>query len=312
MASESLLLQHVLRRYTLTDAFDRMSGAMARPDLSTFLTVLFDRRARGVTAADVQQQMHADRFVAPSSVRQRTLTAFDQAAFSLLPDWSDIELSPLTPLGTCSALGPVDQKWIIGTTRLQEVVSDCTNVLALCASDRRRQLIRRGDRHSAVRLCTSHRLTRTQPLEDPRHTAHFRVFTLASAGRDRGSHQFELEALAEHLSFYVGLVAQLQPELSGRLRIRILDYTSTGVPWKESLQEMAGDNELIVEERAVEGWSYYTPLQFKIGVPVEDAYIEMIDGGFVDWTQTLLSDAKERMLISAIGSEVWCKCFAVP
>ncbi len=31
------------------------------------------------------------------------------------------------------------------------------------------------------------------------------------------------------------------------------------------------------------------------------------DGGFVDWTQVLLSDGKERLMTSAIGTELLCR-----
>jgi hypothetical protein len=34
--------------------------------------------------------------------------------------------------------------------------------------------------------------------------------------------------------------------------------------------------------------------------------LELADGGAVDWTQKLLSDAKERLVISGIGSERVC------
>ena len=34
--------------------------------------------------------------------------------------------------------------------------------------------------------------------------------------------------------------------------------------------------------------------------------VSLVDGGFVDWTQRLLSDRKERLLISGIGTERLC------
>ena len=35
----------------------------------------------------------------------------------------------------------------------------------------------------------------------------------------------------------------------------------------------------------------------------------LADGGFTDWTRRLLSDRKERLLISGLGSERFILCF---
>lgn len=304
------LVDHVLRRYSFQDAFELLSGVLDRTEITALMTAVFERRAESVTPAQLMQQMTTDRFVTPSSVPQRVFNRFDQLAFELLPDWTDLELSPVAPLGACSAVAPVDQKWVIATNRHQEIVSDCTNVLALQASARRKRHLREGNKHVHVRLCTSHRLTRTQPFVDPTHTAHFRVFTLVTAGRDAGAYRFETEALCEHINFYVELVERLAPSLSGHLRIRIFDYGNTGYDWESALDP--GKNALEVERTTRNDWSYYAPVQFKIGVPIEGHITDLIDGGFVDWTQKILSDRKERMLISAIGSEIWCKCFDLP
>ncbi|MDQ5937177.1 MAG: hypothetical protein QG574_4536, partial [Cyanobacteriota bacterium erpe_2018_sw_21hr_WHONDRS-SW48-000092_B_bin.40] len=38
----------------------------------------------------------------------------------------------------------------------------------------------------------------------------------------------------------------------------------------------------------------------------------LADGGFVDWTQLLLGDTKERLMTSAIGTELICRLFQKP
>jgi hypothetical protein len=35
----------------------------------------------------------------------------------------------------------------------------------------------------------------------------------------------------------------------------------------------------------------------------------LIDGGFTDWTQQLMSNRKERLMTSGLGSERLCACF---
>lgn len=46
--------------------------------------------------------------------------------------------------------------------------------------------------------------------------------------------------------------------------------------------------------------SYYQGINFKIVVN----NIELVDGGFVDWTQNLLGNKKERLLISGAGVDL--------
>jgi len=35
----------------------------------------------------------------------------------------------------------------------------------------------------------------------------------------------------------------------------------------------------------------------------------LVDGGFTTWTQQLLSNRKERLMTSGLGSERFCACF---
>jgi hypothetical protein len=53
----------------------------------------------------------------------------------------------------------------------------------------------------------------------------------------------------------------------------------------------------------------YTGARF--GIYVEDRTATeyfLVDGGFTNWTQQLLSDRKERLLISGLGSERFVSC----
>ena len=60
-----------------------------------------------------------------------------------------------------------------------------------------------------------------------------------------------------------------------------------------------------------EGHGYYHGLRFKLyGTNQTGQEFDLSDGGFTDWTQKLLSNRKERFLISGFGSELICKAFA--
>jgi hypothetical protein len=39
---------------------------------------------------------------------------------------------------------------------------------------------------------------------------------------------------------------------------------------------------------------------------IQSEDVQLVDGGFVDWTQRLLGDAKERLLVSGAGSDRIC------
>jgi hypothetical protein len=58
----------------------------------------------------------------------------------------------------------------------------------------------------------------------------------------------------------------------------------------------------------LEGATYYRGLCFRVNVvDVEGLSLPLADGGFTDWTQRLLNNAKERLLVSGVGSEAICK-----
>lgn len=125
-------------------------------------------------------------------------------------------------------------------------------------------LRRRTDRSWPVRLCASHRVLRGQRFEPP-FGQHFRLLTLCSAGRAGA----EEELLAEHVGFYR----------------RFLDGLELGV---------------VSVDRGRRKPAYYTGATF--GVSIEGT--EIVEGGFVDWTRTLLGDRKERLLVSGIGIDL--------
>ncbi|MBO3749104.1 hypothetical protein J5X84_23755 [Streptosporangiaceae bacterium NEAU-GS5] len=126
------------------------------------------------------------------------MAAAEARMWELLPGGVDgVELAPVAPLGTCSAIGPVSQNRIVSAMRSVEVVSDPTNALAIEAADRR--LRRRAD--GPVHLAASHRVLRAQRF-GPGMSSHFRLFALVSSGRDGGSGRTEAGMLRLHLGYW--------------------------------------------------------------------------------------------------------------
>ncbi|MEU7480640.1 hypothetical protein AB0A63_32005 [Lentzea sp. NPDC042327] len=255
------------------DALTRLPGS----ELTTALLALMHRRADALSPADVLRRYRTDRFVAPYAVPFAALRACeDRLLAALPPSFSVVGLAPVVPLGTCSAVAAVDQNNVLSTVRGTEVAADPTNALALEAAVRRAELSApHGD---VVRLAAVQRVVRAQQFEGAGRFAHFTLFGAVTAGRDRGSLAFERDAFAEHVAFLRQACGDVE------VRVSVLD------PRFEALR---GD--LPADPSRTPG--YYQGLCFKVYLHGE----EIGDGGFVDWTQRLLGNRKERLLISGVG-----------
>jgi hypothetical protein len=54
------------------------------------------------------------------------------------------------------------------------------------------------------------------------------------------------------------------------------------------------------------GRSYYKDLCFHICVLVNERYVNLVDGGAVNWAQKLTNNGKERSVISGVGIDRLC------
>jgi hypothetical protein len=301
-----------------------LSERLPPTDLQSLLLEVARRRAAQQTPAGLLARYERDRFVRPSTTSPEALGAFDRLAFSLaVPTFEPLELSPVCPLGTNSVVAGISQHLAVATVRNTEVVSDSTNVLALECAVRRRAL-RRADPQSIARvqLCASHRLLRAQRYDQPGLLAHFRAFVLCTAGRDEGARRFELSALADHLRFYLRLMAAAGSLgfLMANPRVALTTFpgaTATmSVERLESavLAPLAADFPQVrlgLDPERQSGRAYYDGLCFKVyATDPTGSEREVGDGGLTTWTRALLGDHKERLLISAIGTERVCSLFA--
>jgi hypothetical protein len=287
-------------------------------DLQSLLLEVYRLRSSQRLASEILADYESDRFVRPSAVSPVRLVAWEQTAFAALPpEFQPLELSPVCPLGASSVIAGVDQNWAVATSRNTEVVSDSTNVLALECALRRRQLLRADPKSTApVHLAASHRLLRAQQFSGPLSVSHFSLFCLCSAGRDQGSLRFELAALALHIRFYLTTLRAFLGK-AVPLHLSLTDYkTEPRVDLLQAalLDPVAAEFENLdcgFDDQRTSGKGYYHDLCFHIhaGSPTVGR-VELVDGGVVDWTQRLLSNQKERLVISGIGSERLCTVFS--
>jgi hypothetical protein len=316
------LINRILRTTNTPNLLAVLAEQLTPTDLQSLLLEVYRLRAARVAPAALLAQHEQNRFARPAATDPQVLLEFDRLAFAAAnPPFTPIELAPVTPLGANSVVALVDQNKAVATSRNTEVVSDSTNVLALeCAVRRRAHLRTLGRENELVRLCASHRLLRAQSYGDPLALAHFRLFALCTAGRDQGSFQFELSALYEQLGVCLRLLNSVTEAgyRIARLRVAVTDLTAGR---QEGALRSAVVEPLAAEFPAVEigfdpdrpdGRTYYMSTCFHI-FAADDAGQEyqVGDGGFTTWTQRLLSNAKERLLISGLGTERLCAIFAV-
>lgn len=140
----------------------------------------------------------------PSAVDGRLLHLVNHCAYQAAASFEAVDLSPVCPLGLNHVLGGIEQNSVLSGIRQMEVLADPTTAMALECAQRRKEPARQKD-GEPVRLCTSARVLRLQPMTLPGHVHHFRLFSMVTAGRDRGSSRFELDHLREHVSAYLRL-----------------------------------------------------------------------------------------------------------
>jgi hypothetical protein len=310
------IIERIERQAGVPGLASILADQLSPTDLQSILLEVYRIRSSRMQPSAVLSDYESNRFVRPSAVSPACLVRWAQIAFSHLPQgFQPVALAPVCPLGTNSVVAPVDQNWAVATARNTEVVSDSTNVLALECAVRRRELLRADGKSSEpVHLAASHRLLRAQHYDNPALVAHFSAFALCSAGRDQGNLQFESSALRLHILFYLrSLRAFLGPGVP--LYVSVADFNpSPRVELVEALftavQAEFEDVECVLDERRTSGRGYYVDLCFHIhAAAASGRRLELVDGGCVNWTQALLSNAKERLVISGIGSERLCTEF---
>ncbi len=279
-----------------------LEQGLSPTDLQTLLLAIARARASTVTPARLMRRWADDNFVQPAGSDPRATSRIEARLWELLPSkFAGVDLSPVTPLGTCSAIALVDQNRVISTVRGSEVVSDPTNVLALEAVRRRRQ-----GKLEPLHLACCHRVVRGQRFDAPGLFQHFRLFALLSTGRDRGSGWTEAAMLLDHLRFWVAALTDLMPGFPAAIEFSAFDsavlverFRDTVAPALDPLPATISIDERPDRQRAR---GYYNLAAIRL-TAAADKPVEIGDGGFTTWTAQLSTDAKERCLISCISTE---------
>jgi hypothetical protein len=284
-------------------AFEALAAGLPASELWSLLLEVLGRRASGRAAPDVLRQYERDGFTRPAAIDQRTFWEIDGHLLAAAAGFEALELEPLAPLGTCSAVGLASQHKIVSALRGTEVVSDPTNVLALeCA----RRL--RGNPALQVRLASCHRCVRAQPFpKRPGFAPHFRIFVLASAAREQKDHAFLVSELAEHIRVHLHALDRLEQHgyrFPGRLLKVFASPERAALGDRLAARVAETDGQAVVLVRETLEHRYYDGLRFMIHARSGELELPLIDGGAFDWLGRLTSNRRLVLVASGMGAQL--------
>jgi hypothetical protein len=286
-------------------AYSALAKGLAASELWSLLLGVAEQRAAQRSAALVLQQWERDRFVCPAYIDQRTLNQLDGHLLAVASAFEALELSPLAPLGSCSAVALASQNKIVSTIRGTEVVSDPTNLLALESARRLRKHVQ------TIKLTTNHRCVRAQAVPKlAGYAAHFRLFCITSAGHERKDQGFLVESLSEHIQTHLNALNRLEqhgyafPDRSVKIlvtpeRKALGERIASGVAGPVLIETLTHD--------------YYDGLRFMISARSSSGeHLPLIDGGAFDWLRKLTSNNKLVFVASALGSQLAAYLYRSP
>lgn len=296
---------NIIHKLVQDELVELLSTGKSGSELNTLLLEVFRRRNANRSPGELLRSYNGNRFVKPATVDPITLKQLELDLLRIAQShrYTPIQLSPVAPLGSCSVIAPADQNKVISALRGTEVVADVTNLIALHIADG----VKSGDlrNHSdLVRFSSTHRHVRAQKFPNlPGMLTHFSLYAMVTSGKDIGSYGFEKQAIWEHIAVYREIFrAKYQSEIEIIINARGGYTDSEGLIDRivRHIGEQAPDLTVNANTASSDN-TYYKGLQYTIKTTINGREYYIGDGGFVDWTQQLLENKKERMLISAIG-----------
>jgi hypothetical protein len=276
---------------------------MSPSETAPILLELARQQAKKRRPADLLAQFTRDGFVTPSMLDQRLIHQIDGFALEAASLFEALQLSPVAPLASCSAIAPTSQDRTLSAVRALEVVSDPTNVLALECAKRLSK-----DPKQTVRLCTVHQVLRAQALPaKPGFSRHFRLFAMAEAGAGTSNDGFEVQAIIRHLSVFDSLFNALQsigctfPERRATL---LLGPTRKvlGSRLRQEAQTLLPHIHWVEEGFPS---AYYDGVRVLFGAKANNGeFPPLVDIGLFDWVAKLTSNKKFRFVASGCGIQL--------
>lgn len=280
--------------------FEQLAKGLSGSELQSLLLEVMRRRANARRPAEVLAQYQRDGFTRPAAVDLRRSLTIDLDLLAAAADFESIELSPVAPLATCSAVALTDQNRVLSSLRATEIVSDPTNVLALECAAR----LRAG--RAPLDFATSQRVVRAQPppQKGPGYANHFRLFVLASGGIESEGHGFTIDRIVRHVRALLGGLDRLEDHgyAFGARRVEIL-ATATRAEVGDRIAAALGGVE--VARKPLDHAYYSGGLRYMLWVTAPDGEaIPLGDGGSFDWLAQLTSNRRAVYVASGLGAQL--------
>ncbi|MGG6311642.1 hypothetical protein [Paenibacillus macerans] len=297
------IVNRVLEKLGHESLISELTTRLSHSDVSTLLLALYKEITEQSSASGLLGKYATNRFVKPAAWSPIRLKRIELAMLESAEchGFGPIELSPASILGSCSVVAKVAQNKVVSAARGVELISDSTNMLAIyLANGINNKTI--DNAASDVQVCSACRVTRAQQFEGNLAIPHFGLFSLVSSGKDTGSYRFEKEAMAKQIEYYIHYYGdRLGKEVKVFLHMR-KGYTDSDGFMDRMYEHLIGrfPSCSFIRDREASDNAYYRGINFKIDVNGAS----IVDGGFVDWTQQLLGNKKERLLISGTGIDL--------
>jgi hypothetical protein len=253
---------------------------------------------------DLLAQFGRDAFVAPGPLDLRMAHRLDGLALAAADAYEALQLSPVAPLGVCSALAPTSQDRTLSALRGTEVVSDPTNVLALeCA---RRSI---DQPEQPQRLCSVHQVLRAQPLPARAgHTRHFRMFALVDAGPGLAEDGFEVAAIARQIGVFdrlLDLAAAELPCVYPDRRVLVRTDAAHATLGTRLCERLARELAHVALEQGPLETAYYAGVRVSFGPRTAAGEWSAIgDIGVFDWMAKLTANRRMRFVAGGFGLQL--------
>lgn len=306
----SAIVKKILNRIGHPDLVKILSEKLSGTELNSILLEVFNLHTLKYSPPQLLKHYELNRFVKPADIPAIELKQTELELLKIFREhaYQPLELSPVSVLGSCSVVAPADQNKILSSLRGTEVMADATNALALHISDlkKRKVWIPKGP-DDKLRFSTIQRHVRTQSITGKGFTPHFEIGCLVTSGLDTGNFLFEKEALVEHINVMKRIFLNYY-KVSG-LSFRFLcrrgypDTLALATSVKNFVLNQSPDTNVEIIETPEKEIGYYQGIQYKVDIQVNERFFEIGDGGFVNWTQQLLQNKKERFLITGFGFE---------
>lgn len=305
----SSIVTNILLRLRQPELLSLLSNRLSGTELNSLLLELFKKCTAGVTAPQLMNLYQKNRFVKPGDLPVIPLKQMELDLLKIFDShlFLPLELSPVTILGACSVVATADQNKILSALRGTEVLADATNAIALHVSDLKKTKQWIPSANDKIRFSTIQRHVRTQSVSAKGFTPHFKIGCLVTCGMDTGNYLFEKESLAEHIAVMNTLYREYFNVESIRFSLLCRggydDPNRLAGAVADFVRQKTRSITIDIIDQPEKSNLYYKGIQYKIIITVKGKEYEIGDGGFVDWTQQLLQNRKERMLSTGIGFE---------